>query len=112
MRPPLDNPKFRQSQSFFEQACAASRMHDLEAASALSRYGDHGPQISGCVRDHFPDFVKRDLRFWAHEVSRLSDLAYMHHPKWSRMSTMRHLASAVATRDGSGFYGPQPFRGA
>jgi len=108
MKAVLDNPKFTNSQTFFVLACSASRMHKAKAAVALDAYGDHGALISGCVRDHFPAEVKDALRFWSQEVTRLSDLAYANAPKYSRLATIRRLGQAVATRDGSGFYGPQP----
>lgn len=94
----------------FTVACSASRLHDKIARHALARYGDHGAQISGCVRDHFPETLKEDLRAIAHMVSRYSDLAYDARPARVRLATMRHLARSIATRDGSGFYGPQPYR--
>ena len=106
----IGNPKFHLSQTYFELACQSSRTHDLEAREALAKYGDHGPQISGCVREHFPDGVKRDLRFWSREVSRFSDLAYKHRPRRTRSTTIRRLGQEVATRDGAGFYGPQPIQ--
>lgn len=111
-RRPLDDPKFSLSQTYFELACSASRTHSEAAAEALAEYGDHGADISGCVRDHFPDSVKADLRFWAREVSRFSALARKHRPKYVRDTTLNRLAALVATRDGSGFYGPQPMRAA
>jgi hypothetical protein len=108
----LDNPKFEASQIMFEAACAASRKHSEIAAAALAQYGDHGAQISGCVRDHFPEDVKRDLRYLAGEVTRCIELAYANRPKRAHKETLRHLGREVATKFGSGFYGPQPLRAA
>ncbi len=104
----LNNPKLRTSQINFELACDASRRHSAAAAEALAKYGDHGAQISGCVRDHFPEDVKNELRNWARSVSVLSDAAYAARPARVRTATIRRLGQEVATRDGSGFYGPQP----
>ena len=106
----IDNPKFEAARICFEAACEASRKHSALTAAALETYGDHGAQISGCVRDHFPETVKNDLRHWAQTVSRRSDMAYQNRPSRVRMSTMRALGREVATRDGSGFYGPQANR--
>ena len=106
----IDNPKFEAAQILFEAACEASRRHSAIAADAFVIFGDHGAPISGCVRDHFPDTVKNDLRHWAQLVTRRSDMAYQNRPARVRMSTMRQLATEVATRHGSGFYGPQPRR--
>lgn len=91
----------------FELACAASRKHDSSARAALIVYGRHGAQVSGCVRDHFPGFVKSKLRAHAKLVTHHSDRAFALRPPRVRMATMRKLARAVAARDGSGFYGPQ-----
>lgn len=106
----LDNPKFEAARICLEAACEASRKHSALAADALATYGDHGAQISGCVRDHFPDTVKDELRHWAQLVTRRSAMAYQNRPSRVRMATMRQLSKAVATRDGSGFYGPQANR--
>lgn len=105
----LDRPTLQLSAKLFADACRCSREHDELARKALERYGDHGPDISGCVRDHFPEAVKAELRLVAHNVTAFSDAAWRHRPKRVRHSTMLALASAVAARDGSGFYGPQPF---
>lgn len=96
----------------FVVACAASREHDRLAAEALEKFGAHGPQISGCVRDHFPSDVKDKLRALARDVTTYSDRGYALRPSRVRLDTMRHLARSIATRDGSGFYGPQPYRSA
>ena len=112
MIPELYNPKFGAVAYRFELACAASRQHDMLAAAALKKYGEHGPQVSGCVRSHFPDDLKDELRAAAREVSRQSDLAHANRPKRVRTATIRAIGRAVATRDGSGFYGPQPIQSA
>lgn len=103
----FEDPKFDNAKSLFEATCLASRTHAALAADALSRFGDHGALISGCVRDHFPSDVKDALRFHAREVTRLSDAAWAARPSRVRMATMRQLARMIATRDGSGFYGPR-----
>ena len=92
----------------FAEACGYSRSHSAMAAIALRDYGDHGPQISACVRDHFPEGVKDELRRLAYAVRDFSDKAWQLRPRGVRASTMRALSRAVAARDGSGFYGPQP----
>jgi hypothetical protein len=94
--------------SYFAEACRASRAHSRLAASSLAIHGDHGADISGCVREHFPDEVKGMLRALAHDVTRASDKAYAMRPKGVHMATMRKLSRAIASAHGSGFYGPQP----
>lgn len=110
MRTLIDNPKFETARAYFEAACAASRRHSAKAAEAFNLYGDHGPQISGCVRDHFPEDVKNILRIQARLVSEFLNKAYANRPARVRSTTMRQLGREVATRFGSGFYGPQPLR--
>lgn len=90
----------------FADACRISREHCAAAADALHRYGDHGPDVSGCVREHFPAYTKDHLRSLARNVSILSAAAFAARPPRVRLSTMRALARAVAARDGGGFYGP------
>jgi hypothetical protein len=104
----LDRPDLQTVARHFADACAASRQHSAVAASALEQYGDHGPQISGCVRDHFPEHVKDELRRLAHACAAAGDAAWAARPSRIQWHTMTCLSRAVAQRDGSGFYGPQP----
>jgi hypothetical protein len=104
----LSNPRYAIPAAHFEMACAASRAHNRLAAIALATYGDHGALISGCVRTHFPETIKDTLRTLARACSDHSDNGYAARPAGVHASTMVKLARAVATRDGSGYYGPQP----
>ena len=106
----LERADLREAQKLFAMACAASRLHNALASYGLERFGDHGSQISGCVREHFPEALKNELRALSYMVTRYSDLGHDARPSRVRSATMRHLARSVATRDGSGFYGPQPYR--
>lgn len=108
----LSNPRYAIPAAHFEMACAASRAHSRLAAIALATYGDHGPDISGCVRTHFPEPVKDTLRTLARDCGYHTDAAHAARPKGTRMTTMLQIARLVATRDGSGYYGPQPIRDA
>jgi hypothetical protein len=94
----------------FSESVKASREHSALAKRALEKYGDHGSQISGIVREHFPENVKTQLRALARKVTEKSDAAYAIRPRGVRHTTMRKLAAEVAERDGSGFYGPQATR--
>jgi hypothetical protein len=91
----------------FADACMVSRSHARMASDALSIHGAHGPDVSGCVREHFPIHIKGYLRDLAHGASMLTAAAHAARPARVRVATMRALARAVAARDGSGFYGPQ-----
>lgn len=93
--------------ALFAMACAASREHDRLTRHAMTTYGDYGPLISGCVREHFPDPVREALRTLARTVGTYSDAAYAARPPRVRLATMRRLAQDIATRDGAGYYGPQ-----
>jgi hypothetical protein len=94
--------------SYFIEACRASRAHSRFAESALRFYGSHGPSVSGCVRDHFPDTVKAVLRNLARNAGDASAKAYRARPARVRESTIRKLGQEIARSHGSGFYGPQP----
>lgn len=109
---PYQDARFASVIRQFELACFYSRAHSELAQSALDTWGDHGPLISGCVRDHFPAQVKDTLRDLARAVSLYSDSAYQARPKGARHETIRRIGQLVATRDGSGRYGPQPARAA
>ena len=104
----LNRDDLRKAQEFYAAACRYSREHSRLSSESLRKYGDHGPNISGVVRDHFPQTVKEHLRALARSVTAACDRAQESRPKRVRSSTMRKLASAVARRDGAGFYGPQP----
>jgi len=103
----LTRPDLAQSRALFATACRLSRAHSALAGDALRTHGGHGPQISGCVREHFPEPVKDALRTLARAVGAASDAAWRARPPRVRHATMRALSRAVAARDGSGFYGPQ-----
>lgn len=104
----LDRPAFAAAQSEFESACHCSRAYDARLAEALRDHGDHGPAVSGAGRDHFPAETKEHLRRIAQAVTYHSERGHALRPKYARQAAMRRLAQEVATRDGSGFYGPQP----
>ena len=105
----LTDERFAVARAHFERACKASRLHSTQARRALANYGDHGPDVSGCVRDHFPERVKSELRELAKLVTRETRAGHAARPPRVHLQTMIRLARAVASRDGSGFYGPQPF---
>jgi hypothetical protein len=94
----------------FAEACRFSREHVTLAAEACETYGGHGTPVSGCVRSHFPDDMKNRLRLLAIQSAEASGRGFAARPARVRTSTMRRIAQLVATRDGSGFYGPQPIR--
>jgi hypothetical protein len=106
----LDNPKFTHVVEHYRKACAASRRHSEVAEIAFSKYGEHGPQISGCVRDHFPSSVKDELRMLARECSESMDAARACRPKYVQTETIAKIGRLVATQDGCGFYGPSKIR--
>ena len=59
---------------------------------ALSDYGDQGPDISGCVRDHFPTEVQDTLRTLAHKAAREIARSATHWKAAGRtMATWRRL---------------------
>ena len=92
----------------FAKACAASRAHMAGALAALAEHGGHGPLVSGCVRSHFPESVKDSLRSLARQVGAHDDAAMAARPKGMHAATVQRIGRAIATRDGSGYYGPQP----
>ena len=110
MRDLLTDETLAAARDEFAAACMFSRDHSASARLALNIYGDHGALISGCVREHFPDDIKNGLRFKARAVTRHLERAYALRPKRTRVATMVKLGRLVATRDGAGFYGPQPIR--
>lgn len=104
----LDNPKYAESQHYFEVSAAVSRTHRDLMNYALQTYGDHGSTISAIGRDHFPDEVKNELRSLAKEINVQSDFGYGKKPKGVHHMTIVKLAQEVAHKFGIGFYGPAP----
>lgn len=102
----LDRPDLHSSRALYEAACLVSRGHNAVLSEALSTYGDHGPDVSGVGRDHFPEPIKAHLRALARTVGTLCDAAWEARPTRVRRDTIRALGRAVAARDGCGFYGP------
>ena len=87
------------------KAIATSKNHAKLTTWALARFGDHGPQISGCMRDHFPDPVKDRLRKLARKVSHYNDKARSARPYRSHMASVHKRARALVRQLGTGFYG-------
>lgn len=108
MRNLFNDEKLTLARTWFIDACIMSQRYDKMLKHALETFGDHGPEISGCGRDHFPERTKQRLRDTARLVTWYSDLAWESKPPRYHDSTMRLLAAQCATRHGSGFYGPQP----
>ena len=101
----LDNPKFADSQHYFEVACAASRKHRDVQNAAYAQYGNKGPYISAIGQDHFPEDVKEELRSLAREVSAMQQFAFDKKPPKVHFSTIVKLGHEVSHKFGKGFYG-------
>lgn len=106
-KPLLERPELAPAVRHFTAACAASRAWDRKLTEALALYGGHGVQISGCGREHFPSRTKDHLRTLSRAITDHCNAARNARPSGVHTSTMHELGCAVATRDGSGFYGPQ-----
>jgi hypothetical protein len=104
----LSRPEFKPAIEWFINSVKSAQEHDKIAAAALEKYGDHGATISGIVREHFPDNIKKRLRTLASQVTEYSNNAWKTRPRGVRKSTMRKLSQAVAQKYGHGFYGPRP----
>lgn len=87
------------------EAANRSKQWDELLVASLKVYGEHGSQISGCGREHFPEAIKDMLRDLAHGVTEWNDKALANRPKGVRVETMHKLARAVCRTYGSGFYG-------
>lgn len=102
----LIDSRFEKAREEYALACKASRDWTARLKSALEEFGDYGPQISGCGREHFPAHVKEELRALARAVGAHSDKAMAARPRKVQRATMRALYGLIADRDGCGFYGP------
>ena len=101
----LDNPKFAESQHYFEVACAVSRKHRDVQNAAYEKYGKKGPHISAIGQSHFPDEVKNELRSLASEVSFMKQQGIAKKPAYTHRQTIYRLAREVSHKFGKGLYG-------
>jgi len=69
----------QRAEDFARKAGEFLDRHAALVDEALAKYGDHGSLISGVIRDHFPDDVKDQLRYFAHGGSYLADASVAHH---------------------------------
>lgn len=83
-----------------------SRLHSKLAGRACKRYGDHGPNVSAIVHDHFPEGIKALLRDHALAASNWINASYV---LWTlsgrRRETWLRLKEQVISEHGRGFYG-------
>ena len=104
----LERPDLADAARSFAAACENSRRWSAMVSDAVAKYGRPSAVVAGIYSHEFPSDVKEALRRLALGVTNYTDEGYLLRPRRVRMSTMRRLAAAVATRDGSGYYGPQP----
>lgn len=100
----MSDPRFEKAREQFRFAFWLSREHSRIVSRALTRYGDHGPQVSGIIRDHFPERTKARLRKLCQQMNEAADLGWKSRPRRVRLTTMRALYHAIREREGSGFY--------
>lgn len=104
----LNDPKWALTVAHLEACCMHSRVWSEMVSRYVKLHGDvDGIWTSGVYNPAWPDEVKMVLREHAHFVTGHSAQAYRLKPKGARTSTVRSIASFIARRDGSGFYGPQ-----
>lgn len=93
----------------FARACRLSRAWSRYVTRNIRLHGDvQGNHTSGCYSPEWPETVKKRLRKVAYAITEVSNAGYSARPSGVHGTTLRSLASAIARRDGSGYYGPQP----
>lgn len=88
----------------YREALRLSREHGDLSAQLLVRHGDHGPLISGVIRDHFPDADKDALRGLCRAMNAKAEEAWAARPPRVRVATMRRLFDLLRAECGSGRY--------
>jgi hypothetical protein len=83
------------------RAAECSRLHGTAAREYEAIYGDHGPLVSGVVREHFPEEVKDRLRRLARAASG-SSFAYS---LWRATGATATTYHRERSRLSFGFYG-------
>lgn len=100
----MNRPELAEAREQFELAFRYSREHSKQVDDACKKYGDHGPQISGVIRDHFPDDVKEQLRLLCWLMNTANEGAYKMKPKGMHRTTFYRFRDAIRERVGTGFY--------
>jgi len=79
--------------------CAAAETNRIRYQDAIRdaerTYGDHGPLISGVVRDHFPGPVKDQLRAYVRVIQDQQDQSLAH---WVASGRRAHTWRETRTR--------------
>lgn len=72
---------------------ATQECYQIAIDAAIEQYGNgNGVLISGCVRDHFPDYVQNLLRGYARRISDCTDEAFAHwKASGNRAVTLRRM---------------------
>ena len=82
-----------------------SRSHSDLCKAALDQYGDHGPDVSGVCRNHFPEPIKVKLRSMAKAINTHNNIAAGFRPPRSHYSTFIKVKRHLESKYGKGFYG-------
>ena len=91
----FEHEKFRNSIKHFLKAAEFEKQSREIADAALTKYGDHGPLISGIIRDHFPDITKKTLRKLRDFKNYAVDMGFEAKPPRVHDKTMRELYQSV-----------------
>lgn len=87
--------KFSDAIVWFTHAVNTKAQYNDLVNKSLAKYGDHGPLISGVIRDHFPEETKNVLRRVNHDYNEFDDKGFAARPPRVQISTMRQLREAV-----------------
>ena len=91
----FEHEKFRNSIKHFLKAAEFEKQSREIADAALTKYGDHGPLISGIIRDHFPDITKKTLRKLRDFKNYAVDMGFAAKPPRVHDKTMRELYQSI-----------------
>lgn len=100
----MEDTRLAAARAHFEECFRLSRKHKRVFVRALEIFGDHGPQISGIIRTHFPERWQQRLRALCREMNESRAQGFKARPPRVHKSTMTGLYRSVRNRVGSGFY--------
>lgn len=85
----------------FVELADTRKRYAANIATAFHQYGERGPLVSGAIRDHFPEFVKIELRHDARHITELIDRSWDYWRASGRRYATWHTALSAVPRHGS-----------
>lgn len=91
----LKEPQFAEMVECFKAALVQKAIYSRIVKVSLFAYGSHGPDISGVVRDHFPEWIKMTLRNTLRASYSFEDTGRRRAPTGTRSTTVSAIYNVL-----------------